>query len=186
MAVKTKDFNVVDYDFSTDKEITITKKHTALRIDSMTLEQASNATYKIQGGKLVITSGGHSLTVSNYQGIKYIKTDFQQISKKKSTFNLYDIISENKVDNSSNPITQFNAKKFTAISGTNYNDTFDFYDGYTVPTEGKNKDRGLTIKGGNGSDTITGTKGNDKIIGGAGENIINVYTAKTSETMKLY
>ncbi len=26
----------------------------------MTLEQAQNATYKIQGGKLIITSGGHS------------------------------------------------------------------------------------------------------------------------------
>ena len=64
----------------------------------MTLEQAQNATYKIQDGKPVITSGGHSLFVSNYQGIKYIKTNFRQISNKKSTFNLYNLISENKID----------------------------------------------------------------------------------------
>lgn len=143
----------------------------------MTLEQAQNATYKIQGGKPVITSGDHSLFVSNYQGIKYIKTNFQQILNKKSTFNLYNLISENKNDNTSNPIKTYNKKKFLATGSTNYNDKLDYYDSsYVASTLGKNKDRGLTIKGGNGSDEITGTKYNDKITGGKGTNIINVTT----------
>ena len=177
MAVKTKDYTVNLSDLTpTGYKINANKK-TAIRIDGLTLDGAKALDYKIQDKNLVITSGANKLIVENYTGIKYIKTDYIK-SGKKETYNLYDIILNNKVDNSLNPITQFNAKKFTATSGTNYNDTFNFYDTYIPLTEGKNKDRGLTIKGGNGSDTITGTKGNDKITGGAGTNTINVYTTK--------
>jgi len=177
MAVKTKDYTVNISDFTSEGYEINGKGKTAIRIDSTITIDPKTLTYTIADNKLVISDGTKSIKVSNYTGIKYIKTDYAKVGKKE-TYNLFDIIAENKVDNSSNPITQFNAKKFTATSGTNYNDTFDFYDGYTVPTEGKNKDRGLTIKGGKGSDTITGTKGNDKITGGSGTNIINVYTTK--------
>ena len=178
MAVKTKDYTVNISDFTSQGYEINGKGKTAIRIDSTTTIDPKTLTYTITDDKkLVISDGANSIRVSNYTGIKYIKTDYVKTGKK-VTFNLYDIISNNKVDNTSNPITTFNDKKFTATSGTNYNDAFDFYDIYTPPTEGKNKDRGLTIKGGKGSDNITGTVGNDKITGGSGENVINVYTTK--------
>ena len=193
MAVKTKDFNVADYNFNEDKTVTITKKHTALRIDNMTQEQAQNATYKIQDGKLLITSGGHTLTVENYQGIKYIKTDFQQINKKKSTFNLYDLITNGKIDNYSNPITDVNAKKLT-IASTIYNDLIDAsgVNGTLTKTIGKGKnkqivdktsnDAGIKINGGLGDDIITGTMYSDTFSGGKGENTINFVAVTDANT----
>ena len=179
MAVKTKDYTVNISDFTSEGYEIYGKGKTAIRIDSTTTIDPKTLTYTITDDKkLVISDGANSIRVSNYTGIKYIKTDYVKTGKK-VTFNLYDIISNNKVDNTSNPITTFNDKKFTATSGTNYNDTLDYYDStYVAPISGKNKDRGLTIKGGKGSDIITGTKYNDKITGGSGENIINVYTTK--------
>ncbi len=73
---------------------------------------------------------------------------------------------------------KYNEKNRT-LNGTENDDILNASEyGYIVPTEGKNKDKGLTINGGKGSDTITGTAGNDKITGGSGDNIIDVYTKK--------
>ena len=50
MAVKTNDF-ILDYNFEyEDKEIIVSKKNTAIRIDSLTYEQAQSASYKIENG----------------------------------------------------------------------------------------------------------------------------------------
>ena len=67
---------------------------------------------------------------------------------------------------------KYNEKKRT-ITGTVNDDLIDASElDYVAPAEGKNKNKGLTIKGGTGNDTITGTEYNDKIIGGKGENRI--------------
>ena len=59
--------------------------------------------------------------------------------------------------NIKNDITTYNAKKRT-VTGSFLNDIIDMTkSGYVVPISGKNKGKGLTIKGGNGSDDITGT-----------------------------
>ncbi len=89
---------------------------------------------------------------------------------------------------------KYNEKKRT-LKGTGADDVINAPDyGYVAPTEGKNKDKGLTItggkgndsivgtiyndviKGGDGNDTITGTLGLDKITGGKGSNLIE-YTS---------
>ena len=117
MAVKTKDYTVNLSDFTTEGFEIDGKGKTAIRIDSTTTIDPDTLTYTIADGKLVISDGANSIKISNYTGIKYIKTDYVKLGKKE-TYNLFDIISENKVDNNSNPITTFNAKKFTATSGT--------------------------------------------------------------------
>ena len=186
----TKDYVVNLSDFTAEGKAIDAKKKNAIRIDGLTLEAAKALTYSINEGNLVISDGVKSLKVSNYSGIKYIKTDYVKAGKK-VTFKLYDIISESVVDNTTNPITAYNLKKLTAV-GTNYNDTIDMSTSGYVPT-GKNlkANKGLTvnagngndtvigtiyndtIKGGNGNDTITGGKGNDAITGGAGNTVVN-------------
>ena len=68
---------------------------------------------------------------------------------------------------------KYDPKKRT-YTGTDNNDilnatTLD----YVVPTEGKDKGKGLTITGVKGNDTITGTTGSDVINGGDGDDNIS-------------
>ena len=77
------------------------------------------------------------------------------------------------LDDLKNTIKNYDARKLT-VTGSFLNDKIDMTDsGYVAPTSGKNKDKGLTINGGNGDDEITGTNYNDTITGGKGENIIH-------------
>ena len=167
----TKDYVVNLSDFTAEGFEIDAKKKTAIRIDGLTLENAKALTYSINEGNLVISDGTKSLKVLNYSGIKYIKTDYVKTGKKE-TFKLYDIISENAVDNTTNPITAYDLKKLT-VTGSNYNDAIDMSASGYVPT-GKNvkTNKGLTINGGSGSDTITGTDYNDTIKGGDGNDTI--------------
>lgn len=67
---------------------------------------------------------------------------------------------------------KYDPKKRT-YTGTDNNDIMDASTlGYVVPTEGKDKGKGLTITGVKGNDTITGTAGNDVINGGDGDDAI--------------
>ena len=167
----TKDVVVNFEDFTVEGREIDAKKKNAIRIDGLTLDGAKALTYSINEGKLVISNGVNSLKVSNYTGIKYIKTDYAKAGKR-TTFNLYDIISENVVDNTTNSITAYNLKKLTA-TGTNYNDTIDMSTSGYVPI-GKNiaKNKGLTVNAGNGNDTVIGTIYNDTIKGGDGKDTI--------------
>ena len=80
---------------------------------------------------------------------------------------------------------KFNTKKRT-YTGTDNNDLLDASTlDYIVPNVGKNKDKGLTIKGGKGNDTITGTAGNDIITGGVGTNIINYSKGDGNDVINL-
>ena len=103
----TKDYVVNLSDFTAEGKAIDAKKKNAIRIDGLTLEAAKALTYSIKEGNLVISDGVKSLKVSNYSGIKYIKTDYVKTGKK-VTFKLYDIISESVVDNTTNPITAYN------------------------------------------------------------------------------
>ena len=198
----TKDYVVNLSSFTSEGYEIDAKKKTAIRIDGLTFDGAKALTYSINEGNLVISDGTKSLKVLNYSGIKYIKTDYVKTGKKE-TFKLYDIISENAVDNTTNPITAYNSKKLT-VTGTNYNDFINLNASGYAPT-GKNvkTNKGLTVNGGNGSDTITGTdyndtikggngndtitgaKGNDTITGGAGTTIINYKKGDGNDVINL-
>ena len=80
---------------------------------------------------------------------------------------------------------KYNAKKRT-YTGTNENDVLDATTlDYVVPQSGKNKNKGLTIKGGKGDDEITGTTGKDTITGGVGSNVVNYTKGDGNDTIYL-
>ena len=170
MAVKTNDC-VVEY-FEDCLEVTANKKNTAIKIAGMTYQQAENAKYTIENGQLVITFDDKTLKISNYEKIKYIKTDYEKIGKKE-TYNLFDIITNSVVDNTANIINSYNAKKLT-VTGTNYNDKIDLSESNYEPTGKTNikKNKGITFYGGNGNDILIGTDYNDVFKGGNGEDEI--------------
>ena len=188
MAVKTKDYKV-NFIEGQDDYVFSAKKKNAIYLKGLTKDDIDISSFKIINNNLLFsTLDGKNFTVSNYTSIKYIKTDIAGTNKT----NLFDIISSNLVDNTTNPISKYNSKKLT-VSGTNYNDIIDVSLSGYAPKGKTNikKNKGLTIKGGNGSDniigtdyndvikggngfdTITGGLGADKITGGAGTTIIN-------------
>ena len=158
-----------------DKVVTVTDANeylfsasgkNAIYVKGITQDNIDTSSFKIVGNNLIFkTSDSKTFTVSNYTGIKYIKTD---AGNKTS---LLDIISNNLVDNTANPISTLSNQKKRLATGTNYNDKFDFYD-YPLSTEDKLANKGLVINGGKGSDIITGTRYKDTITGGAGQNTI--------------
>ena len=190
----TKDYIVNVNEFTTEGYKIDAKGKSYLRIDGIELNSLmSKFSLKIDENNLIITNtvNSNKLIVENYTGIKYIKTDYEKVGKRES-YNLYDIINSNVVDNTSNPITTYNNKTLSA-TGTKYNDKIDFSTTSYTPIGKTNiaKNRGLkldggigndeiigtnfndTILGGNGDDRITGGKGADVITGGNGKNIIN-------------
>ena len=155
--------DVNEYSFSA-------KGKNAVYLKGITQDNIDTESFKIIDGNLVFKTLGETpktFTVSNYTSVKYIKTD----NGKKTT--LLDIISKNLVDNTSNPISALSNQKKRLASGTNYNDTLDYYE-YPLSTEDKLAKRGLTIDGGKGNDTITGTPYKDTIKGGTGKNTIMI------------
>ena len=191
MAVKTSDYTVSLDEFTTEGLAIDAKKKTAIRIDGLSTENVDNLDMQIDGENLVITYGSKKLLVSNYTSLKYIKTDYKKEGRKEY-YNLFNIIDNNAVDNTTNPINAYNPKNLTAL-GTNYNDKIDLsLSGYTpVGATNIKKNKGITFdgkhgsdilvgtdyndvfKGGNGDDNITGGVGNDTITGGTGKNTIN-------------
>lgn len=171
MAVKTKDY-VVDIDELTTEGLQINAKgKNSIRLDGLDSGSVDSLDMQINGDYLEITYEGKKLQISNYTGLKYIKTDYKKVGKKES-YDLFDFIANETVINN-NPITQYNAKKLT-VTGTAYNDTIDFTDSSYVPVGSKNikANKGLTFNGGNGADNITGTKYNDVINGGNGDDVL--------------
>ena len=191
MAVKTSDYTVNVNDFTTEGFAIDAKKKTAIRIDGLDTENVKDLSMKIDGENLVISYDGKKLLVSNYTSLKYIKTDYEKIGKKEY-YNLFNIIDNNAVDNTTNPIEEYNPRNLTAL-GTNYNDRIDLSESGYAPVGKTNikKNKGITFdgkhgsdilvgtdyndvfKGGNGDDEITGGLGADTITGGTGKNTIN-------------
>ncbi|MBQ3641170.1 hypothetical protein II906_04485, partial [bacterium] len=178
MAVKTKDYTVNFADFTEEGLEIDANKKTAIRIDGLTNEQAQNAYYQIDANdKLIITYDSKKLIISNYTGIRYIKTDYVK-NGKKETYNLFDIISNSKVDNTGNTIIAlekpyYNAKKLT-FTGTKYNDDIRAIMSNYEPVGAKNinANRGLTINAGDGNDYVFATNYNDVINGGNGNDML--------------
>lgn len=173
MAVKTKDVIVNIDDFVTDGEYKEfdAKGKNAIRIDGISAENAKNLDFSVTGDSLVISDGYSKIIIKNYKNIKYLKTEYEKIAKKE-TYDLYDLITNNEIDNDVD-ITQYNAKKLT-VTGTIYNDLIDMRSSGYVPVGTKNikANKGLTIDGGNGNDSIAGTEYNDVIKGGNGDDAI--------------
>lgn len=173
MAVKTKDVIVNIDDFVTDGEYKEfdAKGKSAIRIDGISAENAKNLDFSVTGDSLVISDGYSKIIIKNYKNIKYLKTEYEKIGKKE-TYDLYDLITNNEIDNDVD-ITQYNAKKLT-VTGTIYNDLIDMRSSGYVPVGTKNvkANKGLTIDGGNGNDSIAGTENNDVIKGGNGDDAI--------------
>lgn len=174
MAVKTKDINFNISDFSENFETKSAKNKTAVYIEGITQNDVENLDMSIVDNCLVIKNTDNKFVkLSNYTGIKYIKTD-----KSGKTYKLTDIIANNYVDNTANEIKTlakpyYNAKKLT-VTGTNYNDVIDYSQSGYEPKGKTNikKNKGLTINGGNGNDEITGTDYNDTIKGGNGNDTV--------------
>ena len=136
MAVKTVDYTVNVNDFTVEGLAIDANKKTAIRIDGITAENVKDVDMQIVDGNLEISYDGKKAIVSNYSKLKYIKTDYEKVGKKE-TYNLFDFITNNAVDNTSNPITTYNAKKLT-VSGTNYNDKIDLSLSDYTPVGAKN------------------------------------------------
>ena len=174
MAVKTKDINFNISDFSENFETKSAKNKTAVYIEGITQNDVENLDMSIVDNCLVIKNTDNKFVkLSNYTGIKYIKTD-----KSGKTYKLTDIIANNYVNNTANEIKTlakpyYNAKKLT-VTGTNYNDVIDYSQSGYEPKGKTNikKNKGLTINGGNGNDEITGTDYNDTIKGGNGNDTV--------------
>ena len=174
MAVKTSDFTVSIDEFTTEGFAIDARKKTAIRINDLDTENVKDLSMKIDGENLVITYGSKKLLVSNYTSLKYIKTDYEKIGKKEY-YNLFNIIDNNAVDNTTNPIYNAYNKKTLSVTGTNYNDHIDFSTSDYQPVGSKNikANKGLTFNGGNGSDYIVGTEYNDVIKGSNGDDTID-------------
>lgn len=179
MAVKTSDKKITVTNTQNDYEFSASKKD-AIYLKGITQADIDTTSFSITDNKLLFsTLDGKNFSVSNYSGVKYIKTD---INSKKTA--LLDIISNSLVDNTANIITSYNAKKLTT-SSTNYNDAIDMSGvsglkktvkvGKKTVTEDKlPSDKGLIINGGYGNDIITGSMYSDTIKGGAGNNTVIV------------
>lgn len=166
MAVKTKDV-VVDYNQLGNPGLTVDANgKNAIRIDNLP------NSYNLQNGKLKENgtlvfediTNSKTLIIENPETIRYIKTHYQKVGKKE-TYQLVDIYENDFVLNEKT-ITEYDAK--LTATGTNFKDNMDFSS--YVPSESTTK--GLTINGGNGSDTIKATDYNDVIKGGTGNDSI--------------
>ena len=196
MAVKTKDLDKnLTVEGLTSEPISAKGKNTVYFSD-LTKNDIKNLKFSIIDNYLLITNSDETkgIKLSNYAGIKYVKTD-----KEGKTFNLTDLISENLINNTA--VISSYSKKLAATGATNYNDTFNYAEVELTKVIGKGKnkqivektsaDKGITVNGksgndviigskysdvlagGSGNDTITGSLGNDTIAGGLGENVIN-------------
>ena len=178
MATKTKDYKVTITD-QQNEYIFSAKRKNAIYVKGIKQNDIDTNSFRIYGDNLLFSAKGKDFVVSNYTGIKYIKTD-NALGKTE----LLDIISHSYVDNTANVISTYN-KKLTVTDATNYNDEIDM-SGINNLTKtikvGKKKqivdktsqDKGFTIKSGAGDDIITGSMYSDTITGGVGKNTIIV------------
>ena len=172
----TKDYKVTITD-QQNEYIFSAKKKNAIYIKGIKQDDIDTNSFRIVGNNLLFSAKGNDFVVSNYTGIKYIKTD-NTLGKTE----LLDIISHSYVDNTANVISTYN-KKYTVTGATNYNDEIDM-SGINNLTktikDGKKKqivdktsqDSGFIIKSGAGDDIITGSMYSDTITGGNGKNTI--------------
>lgn len=141
------------------------------------------AKFQIMNGYLYVIKGDLGVKLSNYKDITtlYLVTNKTESSISYLPINL---ISNNLIDNM-DVISAY--KKNSIVGATKYNDTIDATLSGYAPT-GKNikTNKGLTIKGKGGNDTITGTQYNDTIVGGSGQNKV-IYNSTTfgTDTIKL-
>ena len=175
---KTKDYKVTITD-QQNEYIFSAKRKNAIYVKGIKQNDIDTNSFRIYGDNLLFSAKGKDFVVSNYTGIKYIKTD-----NASGKTDLLDIISHSYVDNTANVISTYN-KKLTVTGATNYNDEIDM-SGINNLTKtikvGKKKqivdktsqDKGFTIKSGAGDDIITGSMYSDTITSGVGKNTIIV------------
>lgn len=167
MTIKVSAKYVLDIDLNSEvKFFDTNNKLTALNIISDT----GGYTFNINGKTLTITNGINTITVANASKLKYYKTLNDSEFK--------DIISDGLFNNIA-PI-EINRTKLNIKGATNYNDTIDLH---TVSdlTKIVNKqpvlktcdDKGFSVDGGKGNDTIIGSMYSDTIKGGTGNDFID-------------
>ena len=185
----TKDYKVIITDQQNEYTFSAKKKN-AIYVKGIKQDDIDTNSFRIDGDNLLFSAKGKDFVVSNYTGIKYIKTD-NALGKTE----LLDIISHSLVDNTANVISTYN-KKYTVTGATNYNDEIDM-SGINNLTktikDGKKKqivdktsqDSGFIIKSGAGDDIITGSMYSDTITGGVGTNVINYSKNSGNDTIIL-
>ena len=178
VAVKINDKNVKNIDLNSE-----TKTFDANKMMALNVSNFEGYTFETDGKDLTIKKGENIVTVKNTKAVKYIKfpndTDYRDIIAEGIFVNTTDIVTDN--------------KKLSVKGVTNYNDTVDLsgVNGLTKTVKKQqllktSEDKGFTVNGGKGNDTITGSmysdvlqggdgvdeitggKGNDKLTGGKG------------------
>ena len=127
--VKTKDYSIKVTDQQNLYEFS-TKGKNAIYILGISQDDIDTDSFAIDGNYLVFGAKGKIFRVSNYTGIRYIKTYNTETYKTE----LLDIITGCFIDNKNNEINissrpNYNPKKMT-LSGTNYNDFINASFGY--------------------------------------------------------
>ena len=162
MAIKKKQVLTIDLSKDTNVDYSASKK-TALNLSG--IENLDEFDVTTDGSKLYFKKGGNTIaTISKFTGLKYSKLS----SESKYTTDLISGMVEY-----TGTHTISSKKK---VTGTNYNDTFNYTTYEPASLEDITNKRGLTINAGKGNDIITGSKYTDKITGGAGVNVINLST----------
>ena len=157
MAIKSK--QVLTIDLSKENIEYSASKKTALNLAGV--ENLDGIDVTTDGKNLYFKKGETVIAkISNFTGLKYSKLGSE-------TNYTTDLIS-----GGVGYTGTYSVKKKT-VTGSNYNDTLNYID-YPLSTEDKLANKGLTINGGKGNDTITGTPYRDTITGGAGTNTINI------------
>ena len=153
MAIKVSAKNVLDIDFTTN--VVDANKKTALNVSDL-----GDCLFEINDKTLTITNGDNVVTVNNAQKLKYIKST--------NTIDYKDIITEGFFNNIA-PIT-INTSKLNIKGATNYNNTVDLsgVSGLTKTVKKQkvlktSEDKGFTVSGLKGNDTITGSKYSDTL-----------------------
>lgn len=181
MAIKVNSKNVLNIDLESDTKVFNADKMTALNLSNY-----NGYSFSTDGKTLIIQNGNNIITVNNSSKLKYIKSkdsDFQDIIATGLFTSIF-------------PVT-INPLKLSVSGATNFNDNINL-SGVTGLTKTVKKevlpkvpdDKGFsvnggkgfdtitgsmysdTLKGGDASDTISGGKGNDKIYGDNGSDIL--------------
>lgn len=140
---------------------------------------------RIEGKYLYVTMntdmGPRDLKFTKFSNIQNLTMEYGTYSQPKGA--LYEYLSSLNATN--HPISTYVKTKTT---GTVFDDVIDMSTSDYAPQTQKDidKNKGLTINGGKGNDTMTGTNYNDTFIGGAGKNtIILKNTLFGEDTVKL-
>ena len=175
MAVKTTNLEI-DLDSITTGSTLDANKKNALSFLGKTYEDLSGMTATIENKNLILSYSDKTITVKNYTGIKYFVT----------TDKVTDIISNGFITNNVNFNQSLNIKNGVVNDLSKYSDIISASSLANPIKVIKDKQGnitskiGVTIKSGDGNDTITGSSFNDTITAGKGENTLD-YSSYTGD-----